>query len=127
MPIAGSMPCDFNHSSWDYEQYCTNDWAQACNYTCLYVLAALEPDRYSAQVIHEQVWQFLWTLFPKAAGYKSVTEAWRCYRTLAASMAAGGMTAFVTTMTTSTAKFKAILKPCPLLELFTRCVGCSLH
>merc|ERR1711907_409787 len=39
---------------WDYEQYCTQDWAQVCNYTCLYVLAALEEHRSSVQVIHEQ-------------------------------------------------------------------------
>eukprot|EP01104_Vermistella_antarctica_P006659 TRINITY_DN17368_c0_g1_i1.p1 TRINITY_DN17368_c0_g1~~TRINITY_DN17368_c0_g1_i1.p1 ORF type:complete len:476 (-),score=31.85 TRINITY_DN17368_c0_g1_i1:258-1547(-) len=54
IPIAGSIPCDFNHTSWDYEQYCTNDWCHTCNYTCLYVLAALEPNRTSVQVLHEQ-------------------------------------------------------------------------
>ena len=53
MPIAGSIPCEFKHTSWDYEQFCTNKWAQICDYECLYTLAGLEEDRYSVQVIHE--------------------------------------------------------------------------
>ena len=53
VPIAGSIPCEFQHTSWDYEQYCTNKWAQVCNYTCLYTLAGLEEGRYSVQIIHE--------------------------------------------------------------------------
>ncbi|CAL1161374.1 unnamed protein product, partial [Cladocopium goreaui] len=27
MPIAGSIPCDFRHTSWDFEQYCGDRWA----------------------------------------------------------------------------------------------------
>ena len=53
IPVAGSIPCEFNHTSWDYEQYCTNEWAQVCDYECLYRLAGLEKDRYSIQIIHE--------------------------------------------------------------------------
>lgn len=53
LPIAGSIPCEFNHTSWDYEQFCTNPWAQVCNYTCLYTLAGLEANRYQVQIIHE--------------------------------------------------------------------------
>ena len=53
VPVAGSIPCEFKHTSWDYEQYCTNSWAQVCDYQCLYVLAGLEVDRYSVQIIHE--------------------------------------------------------------------------
>eukprot|EP00927_Polykrikos_kofoidii_P054348 TRINITY_DN48777_c0_g1_i1.p1 TRINITY_DN48777_c0_g1~~TRINITY_DN48777_c0_g1_i1.p1 ORF type:complete len:455 (+),score=44.30 TRINITY_DN48777_c0_g1_i1:107-1471(+) len=52
-PIAGSMPCDFKHTSWDFEQYCDSKWAIVANYTSLYVLAGLEPSRYSVQIIHE--------------------------------------------------------------------------
>jgi hypothetical protein len=54
IPVAGSIPCSFPHTSWDYEQYCTNDWAQVCDYECLYALAGLEPSRYSVQIIHEK-------------------------------------------------------------------------
>ena len=54
IPVAGSIPCAFNHTSWDYEQYCSNDWAQVCDYECLYALAGLEKNRYSVQLIHEQ-------------------------------------------------------------------------
>lgn len=56
-PVAGSIPCEFDHTSWDFEQYgaCgakgVTKWP--ANYTEMYVLAALEPDRYSFQVIHE--------------------------------------------------------------------------
>jgi hypothetical protein len=53
LPVAGSIPCEFNHTSWDYEQYCSNKWAQECDYKCLYALAGLEKDRYSVQIIHE--------------------------------------------------------------------------
>ena len=53
IPVAGSVPCDFNHTSWDYEQYCSNSWAQVCGYECLYALASLEKNRYSIQIIHE--------------------------------------------------------------------------
>ena len=55
VPIAGSMPCDFAHTSWDFEQLCTNAWAQVANYSTLYALASLEPGRVSVQVLHEQV------------------------------------------------------------------------
>lgn len=53
MPVAGSVPCDFRHTSWDFEQWCDDDWAQVGNYTALYVLAALEPGRSSVQMLHE--------------------------------------------------------------------------
>eukprot|EP00440_Ansanella_granifera_P069496 gb/GFBE01075398.1/.p1 GENE.gb/GFBE01075398.1/~~gb/GFBE01075398.1/.p1 ORF type:complete len:425 (+),score=78.23 gb/GFBE01075398.1/:2-1276(+) len=53
MPVAGSMPCDFRHTSWDFEQFCDQSWARIGNYTALYVLAALEPGRTSVQMIHE--------------------------------------------------------------------------
>ncbi|EDQ91211.1 uncharacterized protein MONBRDRAFT_6255 [Monosiga brevicollis MX1] len=55
IPVAGSIPCDFNHSSWDFEQYCDDPWAMVLNYTGLYVLAGLEEGRTSVQVLHEQV------------------------------------------------------------------------
>ncbi|CAE7396377.1 cysK [Symbiodinium sp. CCMP2592] len=53
IPIAGSLPCDFRHTSWDFEQYCSDRWAQIGNYTALYVLAALEKGRASVQMLHE--------------------------------------------------------------------------
>ncbi|CAE7692254.1 cysK [Symbiodinium pilosum] len=53
IPIAGSLPCDFRHTSWDFEQFCSDRWAQIGNYTALYVLAALESHRTSAQMLHE--------------------------------------------------------------------------
>ncbi|CAE7605612.1 LPEAT1 [Symbiodinium microadriaticum] len=53
IPIAGSLPCDFRHTSWDFEQFCSDRWAQIGNYTALYVLAALEKDRASVQMLHE--------------------------------------------------------------------------
>jgi len=54
MPIAGSIPCDFRHTSWDFEQYCDDRWANIGNYTALYVLAALEEQRTSVQLLHEE-------------------------------------------------------------------------
>jgi hypothetical protein len=32
MPVAGSVPCDFWHTSWDFEQYCNNvrEWSARC-------------------------------------------------------------------------------------------------
>eukprot|EP00438_Fugacium_kawagutii_P009405 Skav202016 [mRNA] locus=scaffold1138:58510:59766:+ [translate_table: standard] len=54
MPIAGSIPCDFRHTSWDFEQYCGDRWANIGNYTALYVLAALEKDRTSVQLLHQE-------------------------------------------------------------------------
>jgi hypothetical protein len=54
IPVAGSMPCDFQHTSWDFEQYCNNSWAMVANYTSLYVLGALEKERTQVQVLHEQ-------------------------------------------------------------------------
>jgi len=53
MPVAGSLPCDFRHTSWDYEQFCDDAWARIGNYTALYVLAALELGRSSVQMLHE--------------------------------------------------------------------------
>ena len=54
LPVAGSLPCDFRHTSWDFEQFCNNSWAMIANYTSLYVLGALEPGRASVQLVHEQ-------------------------------------------------------------------------
>ena len=54
VPVAGSMPCDFQHTSWDFEQLCNNTWAQVANYSSLYVLGALEPNRTHIQLLHEQ-------------------------------------------------------------------------
>lgn len=53
MPVAGSTPCDFRHTSWDFEQFCDSPWARTGNYTALYVLAALESGRTSVQMLHE--------------------------------------------------------------------------
>ena len=59
-PIAGSIPLDFHHISWDFEQKPRQDpppsagwYLSECNYTCLYTLGALEPERYQLQVLHE--------------------------------------------------------------------------
>jgi len=52
-PVAGSMPCDFAHTSWDFEQFCDDKWAWVANYTSLYVMAALEKGRNQVQIIHE--------------------------------------------------------------------------
>ena len=54
VPIAGSEPCHFNHTSWDFEQFCWNKWAGICDYECLYTLGGLEADRYMVQINHEQ-------------------------------------------------------------------------
>jgi hypothetical protein len=54
IPIAGSIPCDFAHTSYDFEQWCNQTWFEAANYTSLYVLAGLEQGRASVQVLHEQ-------------------------------------------------------------------------
>ncbi len=63
IPVAGSLPCDFHHTSWDFEQFllCAptgtpavpGGVGQVANYTALYALAALEPGRASLQVLHE--------------------------------------------------------------------------
>eukprot|EP01052_Picozoa_sp_SAG31_P022366 SAG31_NODE_1776_length_7300_cov_10.281905_2_plen_185_part_00 len=57
MPTAGSIPCEFKHTSWDYEQWgaCGVDNVKKwpANYTEMYVMAALEPSRTSVQIIHE--------------------------------------------------------------------------
>ncbi len=62
IPTAGSIPCEFKHTSWDYEQWgpCgVKDKAGTpgpkwpANYTEMYVMAALEPERTSIQIIHE--------------------------------------------------------------------------
>ena len=53
LPVAGSVPCDFAHTSWDYEQFCDQPWAKIANYTSLYVLASLEPGRAQVQMLHE--------------------------------------------------------------------------
>ena len=33
MPVAGSVPCDFSHVSWDFEQQCNSTWAKVANYS----------------------------------------------------------------------------------------------
>eukprot|EP00911_Craspedida_sp_UC1_P001938 UC1_evm2s1491 len=77
-PIAGSVPCAmrnpdglFPNQTWtgndheDFEQNCSPNpnpkvpehpgrpAFQACNYTCQYLLAGLEPDRFQVQILHE--------------------------------------------------------------------------
>ena len=53
LPVAGSIPCSFAHTSWDFEQYCDQPWAGIANYTSLYVLATLERSRSQIQILHE--------------------------------------------------------------------------
>eukprot|EP00658_Telonema_sp_P-2_P072572 TRINITY_DN61697_c0_g1_i2.p1 TRINITY_DN61697_c0_g1~~TRINITY_DN61697_c0_g1_i2.p1 ORF type:complete len:380 (-),score=71.73 TRINITY_DN61697_c0_g1_i2:218-1357(-) len=54
IPDAGSIPFEFNHTSWDYEQLPLRGELYArCDYTCMYILAGLEPGRLSVQVLHE--------------------------------------------------------------------------
>lgn len=40
VPVAGSMPCDFRHTSWDFEQWCNHTWFQVANYSSMYVLVS---------------------------------------------------------------------------------------
>jgi hypothetical protein len=54
MPVAGSMPCDFHHTAWDYEQLCDEPWAMVANYTSLYVFGGLEANKTMVQINHEQ-------------------------------------------------------------------------
>lgn len=54
MPVAGSMPCDFHHTAWDYEQLCNASWAMVANYTSLYVLGGLEANKTLVQINHEK-------------------------------------------------------------------------
>ena len=75
-PVAGSLPCAFrdaafNKFHWpgppdkpaDYEQSCHatthatlpgRQAYQICNFTCLYLLSALEPGRAQVQILHEE-------------------------------------------------------------------------
>jgi len=53
IPVAGSIPCSFGHTSIDFEQFCERPYNQVCDYECQYILAGLERGRYSVQVIHE--------------------------------------------------------------------------
>jgi len=53
LPVAGSVPCSFDHTSWDFEQFCSRPYNEACDYECQYVLASLEKERTSVQMIHE--------------------------------------------------------------------------
>ena len=53
LPVAGSIPCDFAHTSWDFEQLCDQPWSKIANYTSLYVLGALERERSQIQILHE--------------------------------------------------------------------------
>jgi pimeloyl-ACP methyl ester carboxylesterase len=55
IPVAGSIPCSFDHTSIDFEQFCERPYNQVCDYECQYVLASLEASRYSVQIIHEFV------------------------------------------------------------------------
>jgi hypothetical protein len=64
-PLAGSVPLDIKTGAYyrsdkgDYEQLPQkgakpgNWYLDACNYTCQYLLAALEPGRTSLQILHE--------------------------------------------------------------------------
>lgn len=56
IPDAGSMPFEFNHTSWDYEQRPERGpgavYAE-CDFKCQYVLAGLDPGRVSIQLLHE--------------------------------------------------------------------------
>ena len=60
-PIAGSIPLDFPHKSWDYEQRPRPGdplwFLNQCNYTCLYGLATVDAagaaSRASLQILHE--------------------------------------------------------------------------
>ena len=38
IPIAGSIPCNFGHTSIDFEQFCERPYNQVCDYECQYVL-----------------------------------------------------------------------------------------
>ena len=59
--MAGSIPCDFSHTGWDYEQFCDHPWAEVANYSSLYVLTALEPDRHQ---VAEAPWSAAeWAVF----------------------------------------------------------------
>lgn len=40
-PIAGSIPLDFQHTSWDFEQYPRREAYAHCGYMCLYVLGGM--------------------------------------------------------------------------------------
>ena len=77
LPVAGSIPCSFPHTSIDFEQFCERPYNQVCDCKrdnplafvrtavcsltqkapsadeCQYVLAGLEKGRYSVQIIHE--------------------------------------------------------------------------
>lgn len=69
-PIAGSVPCamrdpEVGPDREDFEQSCAPDPSveapqhpgralyRACNYTCMYLLAGLEAERYQLQILHE--------------------------------------------------------------------------
>lgn len=54
IPVAGSLPCDFQHTSWDFEQFCDSPWAMIANYSSLYVLGSLEENRTHVQILHEK-------------------------------------------------------------------------
>jgi hypothetical protein len=54
VPDAGSLPEDFNHTSWEYEQLPgLGDFYARLDFTDMYALAALEPGRLSLQLLHE--------------------------------------------------------------------------
>eukprot|EP01065_Artemidia_motanka_P027499 TRINITY_DN32698_c0_g1_i1.p1 TRINITY_DN32698_c0_g1~~TRINITY_DN32698_c0_g1_i1.p1 ORF type:complete len:388 (+),score=111.27 TRINITY_DN32698_c0_g1_i1:65-1165(+) len=56
-PIAGSIPLNFKHKSWDFEQIPQDNtpgwYLSQCNYTCQYTLGGLEAGRYQIQILHE--------------------------------------------------------------------------
>eukprot|EP00947_MAST-08B_sp_MAST-8B-sp1_P000539 g539.t1 len=57
IPDAGSIPLEFNHTSWDYEQEPAAGPAafySICDYKCMYILAGLERGRVSIQLLHER-------------------------------------------------------------------------
>lgn len=103
MPVAGSVPCDFAHVSWDFEQQCNSSWAMVANYS----VRGVAPPFFSAPPL-----AFLLSptphFHPPRLGRRSTR--WRRWsppgplcrscmsRTPAASMAATGMPAFGSTM-----------------------------
>lgn len=56
---AGSVPFALKIGAYggsdkgDYEQLAARPIYSVCNYTCMYVLAGLEPERVQVQILHE--------------------------------------------------------------------------
>lgn len=103
MPVAGSMPCDFAHVSWDFEQQCNSTWAMVANYS---VRAPLRP---AAGALCTFTPSLHTTMTPHPARRRRSTR-WRRWsppgplcrsftsRTPAASTAATGTAAYGSTM-----------------------------